>query len=214
MLSDAAPGRAFAGHVGFISPTAEFTPKIGRDAGAAHRPRLPPARDRRSSPTRAAAGHAGHPAHPAGERRLSHVRAAGAHRGLDQALRRRRARRSTRSRARSREGAITGLVGPDGAGKTTLIRLMAGLVVADGGSHRGARLRPGAHAERDPRAIGYMPQRFGLYEDLTVAENLAPLRRPARAAARRSAPRGSPQLLAFTDLGASRRGWRASSPAA
>ena len=69
-------------------------------------------------------------------------------------------------------GQITGLVGPDGAGKTTLLRLVAGLLEPDAGSiavlgHDSVR-EVGAF-QRD---LGYMPQRFGLYEDLTVAENL------------------------------------------
>jgi ABC-2 type transport system ATP-binding protein len=72
----------------------------------------------------------------------------------------------------TREGTLTALVGPDGAGKTTLIRLAAGLMEADGGSLEVL----GIDAARDPHEIqsrvAYMPQRFGLYEDLTVQENL------------------------------------------
>jgi ABC-2 type transport system ATP-binding protein len=69
-------------------------------------------------------------------------------------------------------GIITGLIGPDAAGKTTLMRLLAGLLRADSGQitvlgHDMAKDAAAAHA-----AIGYMPQRFGLYEDLSVAENL------------------------------------------
>ena len=69
-------------------------------------------------------------------------------------------------------GQITGLVGPDGAGKTTLLRLVAGLLKPDAGTisvlgHDSVR-EVGAF-QHD---LGYMPQRFGLYEDLTVAENL------------------------------------------
>lgn len=67
---------------------------------------------------------------------------------------------------------LNALVGPDGAGKTTLIRLMAGLMSADGGELTVLDMDPA----RDPQAIqnriGYMPQRFGLYEDLSVQENL------------------------------------------
>jgi ABC-2 type transport system ATP-binding protein len=69
-------------------------------------------------------------------------------------------------------GMITGLVGPDGAGKTTLLRLMAGLLRPSGGrvvvlGHDMATDAAAAHP-----SIGYMPQRFGLYTDLSVAENL------------------------------------------
>jgi ABC-2 type transport system ATP-binding protein len=71
-----------------------------------------------------------------------------------------------------KRGALTALVGPDGAGKTTLIRLIAGLLPADAGSLEVL----GFDVAREPQAvqdrIGYMPQRFGLYEDLTVQENL------------------------------------------
>jgi ABC-2 type transport system ATP-binding protein len=70
------------------------------------------------------------------------------------------------------KGHLTALVGPDGAGKTTLIRLAAGLMPADEGEMRVL----GFDAAADPQAIqdriAYMPQRFGLYEDLSVEENL------------------------------------------
>lgn len=95
--------------------------------------------------------------------------------------------------------AITGLVGPDGAGKTTLIRIMAGLVVAEEGSLEVLGFDPTKHAQWLHASIGYMPQRFGLYEDLTVEENLhlyADLRGlPGVERAARFE-----QLLAFTDL--------------
>jgi ABC-2 type transport system permease protein len=73
---------------------------------------------------------------------------------------------------RAEPGSLTALVGPDGAGKTTLLRLVTGLLTADAG-----RLEVlGVDVARDPQQvqdrIGYMPQRFGLYEDLTVLENL------------------------------------------
>ena len=73
---------------------------------------------------------------------------------------------------RVRHGRVTGLIGPDGAGKTTLMRLAAGLLTPD----RGSISVLGMDATRDAlgvqAAIGYMPQRFGLYEDLSVQENL------------------------------------------
>jgi ABC-2 type transport system ATP-binding protein len=70
-------------------------------------------------------------------------------------------------------GRITGLVGPDGAGKTTLMRLVAGLVRPESGSIHVLGLDVTARPQEVQSAVGYMPQRFGLYEDLTVAENLA-----------------------------------------
>jgi ABC-2 type transport system ATP-binding protein len=69
-------------------------------------------------------------------------------------------------------GEIFGLVGPDGAGKTTTLRMLAGVLTPDSGSAMVA----GCDIVRDPEAakahISYMPQRFGLYEDLTVDENI------------------------------------------
>jgi ABC-2 type transport system ATP-binding protein len=71
-----------------------------------------------------------------------------------------------------RQGGLAALVGPDGAGKTTLLRLLAGLMKTDGGIVNVL----GIDAAKDPQAIqsriSYMPQQFGLYEDLTVRENL------------------------------------------
>ncbi len=69
-------------------------------------------------------------------------------------------------------GSLTALVGPDGAGKTTLLRLATALMHADGGSLRVLGLDPATQAQQIQDRIGYMPQRFGLYEDLTVQENL------------------------------------------
>ena len=70
------------------------------------------------------------------------------------------------------EGEIFGLVGPDGAGKTTTMRLLTSIMDPDGGEAWVA----GHHVVREPEAvkaeIGYMSQRFGLYADLTVMENL------------------------------------------
>jgi len=69
-------------------------------------------------------------------------------------------------------GVITGLVGPDAAGKTTLIRLMAGMLKPATGHIRVGGLDPIADGGRLRAVLGYMPQRFGLYEDLSVQENL------------------------------------------
>ncbi len=73
---------------------------------------------------------------------------------------------------RVKRGSITGLVGSDGAGKSTLLRTIAGMINPATGAIR----IDGDAAERNrrqlKRKIGYMPQRFGLYEDLTVDENI------------------------------------------
>lgn len=69
-------------------------------------------------------------------------------------------------------GTLTALVGPDGAGKTTLIRLAAGLMAADAGELRVLGFDVSTAPQQVQDRIGYMPQKFGLYEDLTVQENL------------------------------------------
>ncbi|WP_157217392.1 ATP-binding cassette domain-containing protein [Flavisphingomonas formosensis] len=92
-------------------------------------------------------------------------------------------------------GKITGLVGPDGAGKTTLIRLLAGLLRADKGEIRVLGGAPGADQDR----IGYMPQRFGLYEDLSVRENLD-LYADLRGLPKSEREEAFGKLLDFTDL--------------
>jgi ABC-2 type transport system ATP-binding protein len=69
-------------------------------------------------------------------------------------------------------GEIFGLVGPDGAGKTTTLRMLAGIMPPDAGQATVA----GCDVVRDPEgakhSLSYMPQRFGLYEDLSVDENI------------------------------------------
>jgi len=96
-------------------------------------------------------------------------------------------------------GHITGLVGPDGAGKTTLIRMMTGLMMPDSGTIDVL----GIDTRRDPAsiqaAIGYMPQRFGLYEDLSVQENLN-LYADLRGLPQAERPATFDELLTFTDL--------------
>ncbi|MBD9663552.1 ABC transporter ATP-binding protein [Variovorax sp. VRV01] len=69
-------------------------------------------------------------------------------------------------------GSLTALVGPDGAGKTTLLRLMAGLMHADEGELRVLGIDVSADPQAVQDRISYMPQRFGLYDDLSVQENL------------------------------------------
>lgn len=69
-------------------------------------------------------------------------------------------------------GEIFGLVGPDGAGKTTTMRMLAGVLTPDSGSAVVAGFDVVKDAEGVKHHISYMSQRFGLYEDLTVDENI------------------------------------------
>ncbi|HWQ52117.1 MAG TPA: ABC transporter ATP-binding protein [Bryobacteraceae bacterium] len=69
-------------------------------------------------------------------------------------------------------GEIFGLVGPDGAGKTTTLRLLCGLLAPDSGDAHVAGIDVARHPQAVKDHIGYMAQRFGLYGDLTVDENM------------------------------------------
>ena len=96
-------------------------------------------------------------------------------------------------------GQLTALVGPDGAGKTTLMRMMAGLLAPDEGSLRVLGLDVTRDAQAVQDRISYMSQRFGLYEDLSVQENLdlyADLHGVPQAVRRERFAR----LMAMTDL--------------
>ena len=97
-------------------------------------------------------------------------------------------------------GEIFGLVGPDGAGKTTAIRLLCGILDADAGDAAVAGFDLRRESEAVKMRIGYMSQRFSLYGDLTVAENLrffASLFRVPREERRRK----QEELLEFARLG-------------
>ncbi len=96
-------------------------------------------------------------------------------------------------------GQITGLVGPDGAGKTTLIRLIAGLLAPTSGSLSVDQCDPIRDADKLRTFIGYMPQKFGLYEDLSVIENLE-LHADLRNLVGEERTTTFNRLLAFTDL--------------
>src|SRR6516225_5982981 len=96
-------------------------------------------------------------------------------------------------------GQVTGLVGPDGAGKTTLIRILAGLMEPTEGEVRVLGYDPVTEPEEIHLRIGYMPQRFGLYEDLSVLQNLQ-LYADLRGLAESACPEIFDHLLSFTDL--------------
>ena len=95
-----------------------------------------------------------------------------------------------------------GLIGPDGAGKTTAIRLMCGLLHPDAGEVRVLGLDPVATHRALTERVGYLSQRFSLYGDLTIDENIAffaeihgvrDYRAPARPAARDDAADAVPR---------------------
>jgi ABC-2 type transport system ATP-binding protein len=97
-------------------------------------------------------------------------------------------------------GALHGLVGPDGAGKTTTLRMLAGVLRPSSGDATVEGISVSRNPEDVKDVIGYMSQRFGLYADLTVRENIdfyadlygvAPARRPAQLE----------RLYAFSNLG-------------
>jgi ABC-2 type transport system ATP-binding protein len=100
---------------------------------------------------------------------------------------------------RVKRGEIYGLVGPDGAGKTTTLRMLCGVLSPDGGRVRVLGYDAVAEVEKVREKIGYMSQRFSLYGDLTVMENLlfyADLFRVPRQAREERSRR----LLAFSRL--------------
>lgn len=96
-------------------------------------------------------------------------------------------------------GSVTGLVGPDGAGKTTLMRMLAGLLKPDAGHIRVMGLDPIQDSIAVRANLGYMPQKFGLYEDLTVQENLD-LYADLRSVIGEEREKTYQQLLSFTNL--------------
>ena len=71
-----------------------------------------------------------------------------------------------------RKGKMTALIGPDGAGKTTFMRLLCGLMTPTGGDLVAFGLSVPDHPQEVQEQLGYMPQKFGLYEDLSVKENM------------------------------------------
>ncbi|MBZ9655025.1 ATP-binding cassette domain-containing protein [Phyllobacterium lublinensis] len=100
----------------------------------------------------------------------------------------------------ARQGTLTALVGPDGAGKTTLLRLIAGLMVADSGELSVLDLNVAAEPQVIQNRIGYMPQKFGLYEDLSVQQNLD-LYADLHGISQSQRKEIYPRLMEMTDLG-------------
>lgn len=96
-------------------------------------------------------------------------------------------------------GRITGLVGPDAAGKTTLMRIMAGLMPPSEGRASLFGYSPTELMRSQPNSIGYMPQRFGLYEDISVMANMR-LHASLRGLEGAERNRVFEKLLGFTSL--------------
>ena len=92
------------------------------------------------------------------------------------------------------KGKITGLIGADGAGKTTLLRTIIGLLIPDSGDISTLGFNPVTQKNELTPLIGYMPQKFGLYEDLTVLENLTLY------ADLKNVPHNFEKMLEFTKL--------------
>jgi ABC-type multidrug transport system fused ATPase/permease subunit len=179
VTTDGFPGRPVRGLGRLHLPDRGVHAKVGRDPGGADQARLPGARLRAQPARRTAPRHAG--------RRHRAARPAGAAVSPDAAaqivLELRGVRKQFVAGARTltalrgvslavRRGGVTGLIGPDGAGKTTLMRLAVGLLVPDAGRITVLGHDAPGSRTRCRRSVGYMPQRFGLYEDLSVQENL------------------------------------------
>jgi ABC-2 type transport system ATP-binding protein len=97
-------------------------------------------------------------------------------------------------------GELFGLVGPDGAGKTTTMRLLCGILEPSGGDARVAGFSIRTDGEKIKERIGYMPQRFGLYGDLSVMENLS-FYADIYQVPKRERPERIRRLLEFSQLG-------------
>jgi ABC-2 type transport system ATP-binding protein len=98
-------------------------------------------------------------------------------------------------------GELYGLVGPDGAGKTTMMRLLCGALTLEKGQATIAGMDVKRQPERARAEIGYLPQRFSLYEDLTVLENIRFFAETRGLSSKNWRPR-SQEILDFVGLGA------------
>ncbi|SDO75410.1 ATP-binding cassette domain-containing protein [Desulforhopalus singaporensis] len=104
-------------------------------------------------------------------------------------------------RVKAMRGRVTGLVGADGAGKTTMIRIAAGLLVPTSGSVTVLGLDSVTQTLKVQSAVGYMPQKFGLYQDLSVSENMD-LYADLQGVPRAERPKRYDRLLQMTSLAA------------
>ncbi len=99
-----------------------------------------------------------------------------------------------------RRGEIFGIVGPDGAGKSTLLRMMAGITIPAEGEILIDGMDVARNRFRIKESLAYMPQRFGLYEDLTVEENIRFFGR-LFGVPRKTIDERAPKLYEFSRLG-------------
>lgn len=99
-----------------------------------------------------------------------------------------------------KKGEIFGIVGPDGAGKSTLLRMMAGIMIPSGGTILIDKKDVAKNRFRIKESMAYMPQRFGLYEDLTVEENIRFFGR-LFGITNREIDKRTPKLYEFSRLG-------------
>jgi ABC-2 type transport system ATP-binding protein len=114
---------------------------------------------------------------------------------------------------RVRRGEICGFLGPNGSGKTTTIRMLCGLLEPDAGEGHCLGLDIRKDARRIKRRVGYMTQKFGLYDDLSIEENLDFVARVYSMTARQSVVNGALERLGLqgrrTQLaGTLSGGWR------
>jgi ABC-2 type transport system ATP-binding protein len=94
-----------------------------------------------------------------------------------------------------RQGEVYGFLGPNGSGKTTFIRMLCGLLAADGGEGTCLGFDVIGESESIKRQVGYMTQRFSFYEDLSIVENLDFVARMYAVSNRRDAVRESIERL-------------------